>query len=495
MDLRLVVPAAACWAVTGIGLTASRGVLVAVILGAIGTSVAVLVAPRLGRVDPASVLAATGLAAGIGVALLVRADRVDAHPVRQFDGGAVAVVITATEDPKVSAAHPDLVWVRARLVAVDGQRVAPADVLVFASGAPRVTGEWLGVQVGVPVRVSARVRVPAGRGLVAAALTARGPPQIAGRAPVYLRAAETVRSRFRQVCAEGLGHREAGLLPGLVVGDTSMGESGVDEQFRRAGLTHLLAVSGANFALIVGTAVLLAALVAGSVRVTVAVGLVVTVAFAVLVQLSPSVIRAAIMGGIGLLAMVASRRREAIPALAAAVVVALLVWPTLAVDAGFAMSVAATAALIVWSPHLRDRLLERGVPRGAADAVAMAVVAYLATAPLVAMISGRLSLTAVLANLAVAPVIPVVTLLGALAMVLAVPDVAVSTALARVVVSACEPGLWWILVVAHRLGETWAAVPVTPLLVLGVAVGALGVRRLWRRYRRAWPRGMAGWHD
>lgn len=426
------------------------------------------------------VLATAGLAFGTGVALLVRADRVDAHPLRQLDGGAVTVVISATEDPRVSGANPDLVWLRARVYAADGRTVAPADVLVFASSQSE---RWLALRVGERVRAPVTVRVPDGRGLVVAALTARGPPTQIGRASGYLRLAEMVRSRFRELCGNVLGHREAGLLPGLVVGDTSAGEATVDAQFRRAGLTHLLAVSGANFALIVGMAVLLVGVIGGSVRLTVGAGLAATVGFAVLVQLSPSVIRAAVMGGVGLLAMAASRRRAAMPALAAAVVVALLVWPGLAVDAGFAMSVAATAALIAFSPALRDRLVDRGVPRGVADAVAMATVAYLVTAPLVAEISGQVSVTAVVANLLVAPAVPVVTLLGAAAMVLVTPGVPVLSATASVLVAACGPALWWILTVARRLGGPWATIPAAPAWLLGIGAAVLAV---WAtRHRRS----------
>ncbi|MFT4201682.1 ComEC/Rec2 family competence protein [Gordonia sp. (in: high G+C Gram-positive bacteria)] len=505
LDLRLAVPAVGCWLITWLGISATRSALVAAILLSIGLLAAAgLALCGHGRQDSghgrrdsghgrrdsghgrrragaaAIVLATAGLALGTGVALLVRIDRVDGHPLRQLDGATVTAVVSAVEDPRVGSANPDLVWIRARVHAVDDRVVAPVSVVVFATlGATSSGGSWLDVRVGQRVRALMTVRA-GDRGLLAARLTARGPPTRVAAAAGYLRIAESVRRRFRDACAEAVGHREAGLLPGLVVGDTSAGEPTVDDQFRRAGLTHLLAVSGANFALIVGTVVLLIALVGGSVRVTTLGGIAVTVGFAVLVQLSPSVIRAAIMGGIGLMAMALARSRDAMPALSAAVVAALLVWPELAGDAGFAMSVVATGALIAWSPALRDRLVDRGLARGVAEAVAMATVAYVVTAPLIALISGRISLTAIVANVAVAPAIPVVTVLGAAAMVLAGLDIGAATALARLLVTVCEPGLWWILAVARVLGGSWAAIPAAPLwvlLVLALACGARAVRR------------------
>ncbi|WP_019699404.1 ComEC/Rec2 family competence protein, partial [Mycobacterium avium] len=74
------------------------------------------------------------------------------------------------------------------------------------------------------------------------------------------------------------------------------------------------------------------------------------VAFVVVVQPTASVLRAAVMGAIALAGMLTSRRRQAIPALAATVLVLLAVAPQLSVDVGFALSVLATAALVVLAP-------------------------------------------------------------------------------------------------------------------------------------------------
>ncbi len=93
-------------------------------------------------------------------------------------------------------------------------------------------------------------------------------------------------------------------------------------------------------------------------------------------------------------------------------IVLMIVAPQLAVDIGFALSVSATGALIVVAPIISARLTSRGWPKPLADALSIALSAQLVTAPLVAAISGQLSLVAVLANLAVAPIIPPITVLG-----------------------------------------------------------------------------------
>src|SRR6201999_2469369 len=105
-----------------------------------------------------------------------------------------------------------------------------------------------------------------------------------------------------------------------------------------------------------------------------------------------SVLGAAVMGAIALAGMLSSRRRQAIPALSATVLVLMAVAPQLAVDVGFALSAAATAALIVVAPVWSRRLVRRGCPKPLADALAVAWAAQVVTAPLIAGISGRFSL-------------------------------------------------------------------------------------------------------
>ncbi|NED66823.1 competence protein ComEC, partial [Streptomyces sp. SID10244] len=133
--------------------------------------------------------------------------------------------------------------------------------------------------------------------------------------------------------------------------------------------------------------------------VTAVAGTIVLVGFVILVRPSPSVLRAAMMGMVGLLALVGSRRAQAMPALGGATVIGLLWWPELAVAPGFALSVSATAGLVLWSGGLRDWLRDRRVPPMLAELVAMAAAAQLATAPLIAVLSGRFSIVGLLANI------------------------------------------------------------------------------------------------
>jgi competence protein ComEC len=275
---------------------------------------------------------------------------------------------------------------------------------------------------------------------------------------------------------------QAAMLPALVLGDTSAVNPETVREFRAAGMTHLTAVSGANVT-IVCAAVLFSARMIGP-RAAVALAAVALVAFVIVVQPTASVLRAAVMGAIGLAGMLSSRRRQAIPALSTTVVVLMAVAPQLAVDVGFGLSVVATAALIVIAPVWSRRLAGRGCPKPLADALAVAWAAQVVTAPLVAGISGRFSLVAVAANLVVAAVIAPITVLGSAAAVLCL----LWPLGAQLLIRFTGPALWWVLSVAHcASGVPAATVPVPQgvpgvLLVGGVSLLAVVLWR-WRWFR------------
>ena len=185
----------------------------------------------------------------------------------------------------------------------------------------------------------------------------------------------------------------------------------LNEDFRTSGLTHLLAVSGTNLTLVVGSLLLLARWAGVRARGLVVVGALGVVGFVLLARTEPSVVRAAAMGSVGLIGMGHHGRRRGTRALGAAVLLLLLFDPWLALSMGFALSVLATAGILWLAPGWRDRLM-RWLPRWVAEAVSVPLAAQLACTPLVAAISGQVSLVAVVANLLAAPAVGPATVLG-----------------------------------------------------------------------------------
>ena len=227
---------------------------------------------------------------------------------------------------------------------------------------------------------------------------------------VWWDAAAAVRGSIRA----GVAHRpdaQRALVPALVDGDDAAVDDALAADFRTTGLTHLLAVSGTNLTLVVGFLLVLARWCGARGRSLYAVGAVGIVGFVLLARTEPSVLRAAVMGTVALFAMGPEGRERGSRALGVAVLALLLVRPGLAASAGFTLSVLATAGILLLAPGWRDALA-RWLPRWVAEAIAVPAAAQLACTPVVAAISGQVSLVAVAANLAAAPVVGPATVLG-----------------------------------------------------------------------------------
>jgi competence protein ComEC len=470
-DLRLVPSALVGWGVTVAGIRWGGAASVCAMAAAVVVTALVTWWWR-GRVNDAAMwpgivaVAVVGIAFSIAVTL--RVHDVAHHPMADHFGDTVSVVVVPTESPRVVAGSRLLF--RGDVRAVDGRPLS-GRVVVFASS--RGYGD---LTAGRPVAFRARVGPPTRRDLTVAVLSATGAPKL-GQAGAVQRIAARVRSAFADAARSALPGDQAAMLPALVLGDTSAVPKPTVDQFRIAGLTHLTAVSGANVTIVCG-AVLLAAGLVGP-RAATGLAALALVAFVIVVQPSASVLRAAVMGAITLLAIVTHRRRQALPALAASVVVLMIAAPELAVDVGFALSVSATAALVVIAPVWSRRLVARGWPKPLADAASVAVAAQLVTAPLVAGMSGTVSVVSVAANLAVTVVIAPITVIGTVAAAVS----AVWPAAAQLLVRFTGPELWWLLKVARWASAVPGAVVPVPSGAVGVAcVAVLGIGCvvLWR---------------
>ncbi|KQW52619.1 competence protein ComEC [Nocardioides sp. Root1257] len=452
--------AGAAWAGAGLGRWVGWWTLLTLVAG-LG---AVWLARR--RVAVATARTAVGallVLAAAGTVTVLRLDQVDHSPVGVLaaDGAVVRVVGTVRSDPrKVSARYGDLVVTRLELRQVTGRGST------YATAAPVVVigdADWLDVPLGARVRATGRLG-PADDDDLAAVLSARGPPEVVAAPDVWWRGAAAVRAAIR----ESVAHRPAdqrALVPALVDGDDAGLAETLADDFRTTGLTHLLAVSGTNLTLVVGFLLVLARWAGLRGRSLLVVGALGIVGFVLLARTEPSVLRAAVMGSVALLALGADGRRRGARALGVAVVVLLLVQPGLAVQAGFALSVLATAGIVLLAPGWRDALA-RWLPRWAAEAIAVPSAAQLACTPVVAGLSGQVSLVAVVANLAAAPVVGPATVLGLVAGLVGL----VLPAVGRLLGTLAGWCVAWIIAVATR----GAALP-TAALEWGTGVLALSV--------------------
>ena len=317
-------------------------------------------------------------------------------------------------------------------------------------------------------------------------------PLLLAAAAVVLALAHSaqIRDRAEVALGRGMPPREAALARGFVLGEDEEVDARTTEDFRRAGLAHLLAVSGQNVALLALLAMPLLAALGMPLRTRLLWVLGLIAVYVPLAGAGPSIQRAGIMGGLSVLATLSGRRASRLYGLAFAAVVLLALEPGIAADVGWQLSFAAVLGILLLAAPLRRAILARigkhGWRRALADGAAMTIAATLATAPLIAFHFEELSTTTLAANLLALPAVAPAMWLGMVAAAAGqVPGAPVG------LINALDaPLLAYIAQVAAWCGRpSWASLQVH--LGLGglaasyvlLASAAIGVQRLARRRR------------
>ncbi len=310
---------------------------------------------------------------------------------------------------------------------------------------------------------------------------------------------ESLRRDAGELLTRVLPEPEAGLAAGILIGLRDRVDRGVAAAFTTAGVSHVVAISGWNIAIVAAAIAAVAGRIGRRRRTVVtAVAIVAYIAFA---GASPSVLRAGAMAGVVLLARESGRAGRAAAALGWAAATLLLVDPALIADAGFQLSTLATAGLIAWATPLTDRLdrVTGGrLPRWLAESLGVSLAAQAATLPIVLASFGRLALIAPVVNLLIVPIVApamaagLLALLGGALVSMGIP--------AGVGLVLATPG-WVALRVIIGIVEVAAAVPLASVAfepATGVALGGasvvLGAGAIaWRRrrVRRARPAAAA----
>jgi competence protein ComEC len=228
--------------------------------------------------------------------------------------------------------------------------------------------------------------------------------RIVGRRGGLSGLADTIHARLVRTVAVGLHGERRGVIQGIVLGEDEGLSSSSRDAFKASGLYHLLAVSGANVALVVAGVAMLAWLVGVSRVVTQLAALVAIAGYALAVGWQPSVVRAAVAGGLASLAWLCARESDRWWCFLAGAL-ALLAWnPYTLREPGFQLSFAAVAAIFVVVPRLQRWLEGYPIPGGLRDPVAISTACGLATAPILLVQFGSVPLYSVAANAVAAPV-------------------------------------------------------------------------------------------
>jgi competence protein ComEC len=346
------------------------------------------------------------------------------------DGRTLAVSGRVVTEPR---ATPFGSWVVLRVSNIAGIRSSTRVLLNLDAD------EGRDVAVGQPLATVARIAPPPddafGRYLRSLGVVASAHPVDEVRtaaAPMPIALTTAIRRRATWVFEAALPETPAALLGGLVLGS----RDGIPtEELSAAGLSHLVVVSGHHVAVLLAGLMLVTGACGLGVRGRCRMGLFAVWWFVVLTRWEPSVLRAALMTSVVLVAMLLGRARDTLHTLAATVIVLLLIDPLLARQLGFALSVLATAGVLAamrWTAGSRAAIVTLAATAGA----------QIATAPVILQLAGTVPLAALPANLVAGPAAAIAQTLGLGSAALAVarlPGAVVLARLAGVPLSV----VWW----------------------------------------------------
>jgi len=219
---------------------------------------------------------------------------------------------------------------------------------------------------------------------------------------------------------------EASLLAGILLGVESGISPEVRQSFNQTGTTHIIAISGFNITIVAALFIALFGRYFGARRGAIAAGLAIAL-YTILVGADAAVVRAAIMGGLTLLARQLGRQTQGLASLSAAAIGMTAINPLVLWDVGFQLSFAATLGLVLYAEPLNSRFVQfasrwlckeraKKLAGPVSEFILFTLAAQVTTLPLTAYYFNRFSLVALLANPVILPAQPPVMILGGLAM-------------------------------------------------------------------------------
>ena len=328
-----------------------------------------------------------------------------------------------------------------------------------------------------------------------------------------------LRARGEMLLNQSLPEPYAALANGMLLGIDGGIPDELYDQFNLAGISHVLVISGSNVALIATLALALSQRAIGPKR-AVYPALTAIGGYALLVGGDAAVLRAALMGGLVVLAAAINRRSTALISLSVAGAWLTLINPLTLWDIGFQLSSMATAGLILFTPPITAWITKvlpdfqgsvltstQSIPRvttpGAitpnnptntlfysliADSLIVTLAANVMVMPLIVFYFGRLSVISVAANLLVAAVQPLILLSGTVGLLIGLMRLAV---VAKIFLWVTWLGLYWTTLVAQWAAQLpgasleiatygWGGLAITYVLIFAVRIRHL--RQAWRTH-------------
>jgi competence protein ComEC len=479
----------------------------------IGTALAAFLATFLARPSKARLFLTCVAALALGATRLILAEpRMDEHSLANYnDQGKRTLVGMVADEPDV---RDSFVFYK-----LDAENLLLPDSgeALTVKGAARVRGPRYPVyNYGDRLQIHGNLETPpvlegfdyrdylAHKGIQSQVPYAQIERLSGGEGSPWKRLMLSFKGRAQATIGRILPEPEASLLTGVLLGNEGGISSELKEDFKATGASHVIAISGFNISIIcalmmatIGRVVVDRRLAAGIAMLGVAV-------YTLLVGADAAVVRAAAMGAVTLLGLMANRTGVALNTLAIAALAMMAFDPHMLKDVGFQLSVAATLGLILYAKPFESVTYRLLTPRFSSErakqivgwiseALLLTLAAQILTTPLILWHFGRLSVVSLLTNVLILPIQSLVMVFGGAALVVGLA----LEPLGRVVGWGAYPWLnWTIRVVEWTARFPYASVPLElsdlGLLALYALIGLLSIlalldleprRALWQTLR------------
>jgi len=358
-----------------------------------------------------------------------------AHSIARYNGQRITLEGVIVEEPDVRPTHTNLRVRPQRLLSAEGSDDQLDDLVLIRFTPQTYTVRW---QYGDVVRADGLLDAPprmsafdyreylARQGVFSWMPQPRELVRI-GRGegnPLYARLLE-VKDAVRRTVQRMLPMPESALLNGILIGDDNAIPEDLQAAFRRTGTSHIVAISGFNVSVVIALVIPLLSRALNARRAALFAMPAIAI-YAVFVGASASVVRAALMAGIGLFGALFWRRGFTLNTLCAAALLMLVANPHTLFDVGFQLSFMATLGLVLYADRLSGpvrawvqlRLRNERAQKATLlllDGALVTLAAQLTTLPLILAVYNQFSNVALLTNVLILPLQPPIMILGGLA--------------------------------------------------------------------------------
>ncbi|HHW49577.1 MAG TPA: DNA internalization-related competence protein ComEC/Rec2 [Clostridiaceae bacterium] len=355
-------------------------------------------------------------------------DNINKNRFKEFENENVTVCGVISSHPNLKDTRVSYT-VSVKEIISGGSKVKKGGKILFTT---LLGDDWQVYEHGREIRISGKLNLPAGRrnpggfdyreylaqSGVSATIFARKENVEVGerrKTNVLVSLGLFLRNRIVSVIDKSLPEQQAGLLNGMLIGSREGLTKEVQQVFSDSGLSHIMAVSGANIAFIVFPLLFLLRKLLHLKRIIANIAtILVLIVFVSITGFEPSVLRAAIMAIVILAGQILHRESDALTSISFAALALLLYNPYNLFNIGFQLSFAATISLVLFYKNIKNILSPRFIPKGVTDVLSVTLAAQIGVLPITLYYFNKFSLVSIISNLLVAPVIEAITILGSI---------------------------------------------------------------------------------